>query len=68
MASGLYPLSIGSGEYVITAPMLPRLCWNLEGGARLEITAPGAGPDRPYVQRVWIDGEQWEQITVPASG
>ena len=64
VATGLYPLAIGSGRFVITAPMLPRLSWKLESGARLEITAPAAGPSNPYIQRVWIDDETWDEITV----
>ena len=63
--SGLYPLSVGSGTYVLGAPAFPRLRWTLDNGRILDIEAPDAGPSNPYVQQVWIDGERWDEISVP---
>ncbi len=65
--SGLYPLTIGTGCYVLGAPAFPRIRWTLDNGAVLDIEASGAGPESPYVQQVWIDGQTWDEITVPRS-
>ncbi len=62
--SGLYPLSIGSGEFVLCAPLFPRLTWTLEGGATIDVIAPAAAPENRFVQSLTIDGEPWESITV----
>lgn len=63
--SGLYPLAVGSGEFVITAPTFPALRWTLESGSVLTIEAPEASPANRYIRSVRIDGEFWTQITVP---
>ncbi|MFT4201063.1 GH92 family glycosyl hydrolase [Gordonia sp. (in: high G+C Gram-positive bacteria)] len=63
-ASGLYPVTIGSGQFVLCAPTFPRMGWTMENGKRLEIIADGASPVNRYVQAVTIDGEPWEYITV----
>nr|WP_249361952.1 GH92 family glycosyl hydrolase [Gordonia araii] len=70
--SGLYPLTIGSGQFVLCAPALPRLTWTLENGSKLDIIARGDGiaADTPvpasscYIQAVRVDGEPWERITI----
>ncbi|MBP2420504.1 glycoside hydrolase domain-containing protein [Microbacterium imperiale] len=62
---GLYPLVPGSGEFVLTPPLLPRVVLHPEGRERpLEIVAVGAGA--PYIREVRIDGRPWHQIAVPA--
>lgn len=68
VASGLYPLSIGSGDYVITAPMVPRICWPLEGDVRLEITAPDAGPAIPTSSGCGLTVWSGARSPCPASG
>ena len=54
-ASGLYPLSIASGRFVICAPSFRRMAWTLENGKTLEIVAPEASRENRYIQRVWIN-------------
>ncbi len=62
---GLYPLVPGSGEFVLTPPLLPRVVLRPEGRERpLEIVAVGAG--RPFIRSVRIDGRPWHRIAVPA--
>lgn len=62
---GLYPLVPGTGEMVLTPPLLPRVTLHPEGRAHpLEITAENAGA--PYVREVRVDGEPWEHVAVPA--
>ena len=64
-ATGLYPLTIGSGEFVITAPTFPSISWTLDGGAVVRVEAPAASATNRYIESVTIDGEPWQQITVP---
>src|SRR5690606_35243057 len=53
---GLYPLEPGSGEFVLTPPLLPRVELRPEGRAEpLVIEAERAGSS--YIARVEIDGE-----------
>lgn len=63
-SSGLYPLTIGSGQYVLSAPSYPRMSWTLENGRRIDIVAPRAGGPNAYVQAVRINGEPWNEITI----
>jgi predicted alpha-1,2-mannosidase len=51
---GLYPIA-GTDEFVVSAPMFPRLRLQLGGGHALEIEAAGA-PDLTYVAGVSVDG------------
>ncbi|OBC12724.1 glycoside hydrolase [Gordonia sp. 852002-50816_SCH5313054-c] len=62
--TGLYPLSIGSGEYVITAPTFPWIRWTLDNGATLTVDAPAASSTNRYIESVTIDGQPWSHITV----
>lgn len=63
---GLYPLVPGSGEFVLTPPLLPRVELRPEGRAEpLVIEAERAGSS--YIARVEIDGEPWDRIAVPAA-
>ncbi len=61
---GLYPLVPGSGEFVLTPPLLPRVALRIEGREEpLVITAENAGA--PHIRGVRIDGEPWDRIAVP---
>lgn len=62
---GLYPLVPGTGEMVLTPPLLPRVTLHPQGRDHpLEITAEN--PGARYVREVRVDGEIWERIAVPA--
>ncbi|MBF0721343.1 glycoside hydrolase domain-containing protein [Sanguibacter inulinus] len=62
---GLYPLVPGTGEMVLTPPLLPRVTLHPQGRDHpLEITAENAGA--PYVREVRVDGQVWERVAVPA--
>ncbi|GED99420.1 GH92 family glycosyl hydrolase [Gordonia crocea] len=63
-ASGLYPVTIGSGQFVLCAPSLPRLTWTLENGAQIDIVAHGFSSENVYVQAVRVDGKPWDSITI----
>ena len=54
-AIGLYPVT-STGIWLIGRPAFPRTTLTVEGGT-LVIEAPGAGPGRPYVHGVTLNGE-----------
>lgn len=56
---GLYPLRMGSPEYVIGAPAFDRTEVRLENGRTLTVVAHGNGPDNVYVQSLKVDGKPW---------
>jgi len=55
-ALGLYPQTPGTPLLAVTGPLFPRATVHLGSGARWEITAAGAGPDRPYIRGLSVDG------------
>lgn len=61
---GLYPLVPGSGELVLSPPLLPRVDLRIEGRADpLVIAAENAGA--PHIRGVRIDGDPWSRISIP---
>jgi predicted alpha-1,2-mannosidase len=58
-AIGLYPIP-GSDRWILGAPLLPLFELDVAGGV-LRIEAPGAGPERPYVTAITLDGEPVEE-------
>ncbi len=64
-ALGLYPLQVGSGELVITAPLFERMALRRDDGHLIEVRASHI--EHRYIQQVTINGEPWHQITVPVS-
>jgi predicted alpha-1,2-mannosidase len=57
----LYPVA-GQDLYWLTTPVFTRSEISLgDGGARLVIEAPGAGPDRPYIASATLDGQPLER-------
>ncbi len=64
-ALGLYPLDLASGQFVLTAPLLPRMAWTRENGTVLQVQATGV--EHPYIQSVRINGHEWSTPMVPVS-
>lgn len=60
-ALGLYPLTPGSGEYVVVGPLFERMTVDLPGGT-LDVVAHGSGP---YVQSLLLDGSPWDSVALP---
>lgn len=58
---GLYPLRMGSPEYVIGSPAFERAEVKLENGRTLTVIAHGNGPDNVYVQSLKVDGKPWNK-------
>ncbi|GAA2110125.1 hypothetical protein GCM10009841_31880 [Microlunatus panaciterrae] len=64
-ALGFYPLSLGSGEYVITTPLFERAEVRLPNGRAVEVVAHRQAADHVYIQSLTIDGNAWPDPVVP---
>ncbi|MDO4899798.1 GH92 family glycosyl hydrolase [Actinomyces sp.] len=53
VAMGLYPLDVGSGEFVVTVPQLPSVRWTRSDGTVLSVTREGSGK---YIADVEVNG------------
>jgi predicted alpha-1,2-mannosidase len=58
-AMGLLPIS-GTDRYWIGVPFFESVTAELPGGT-LRVEAPGASPDRFYVEALTVDGEPWPE-------
>jgi predicted alpha-1,2-mannosidase len=56
-ALGFYPVTPGSGEYVIGRPFVERATLNLPNGRRFAVVAENLGDDHPYVGSVLLNGK-----------
>jgi predicted alpha-1,2-mannosidase len=61
---GLYPLRMGSPEYVIGSPAFARTEVRLENGRTLTVIANGNGPENVYVQSLKVNGKPWNQAWI----
>lgn len=64
-AAGFYPLRMGTPAYVIGAPYFPHMDIALENGKHIVIDAPAVSDTNRYVQGLRIDGQPWNQLTLP---
>ncbi|MGJ6980955.1 GH92 family glycosyl hydrolase [Aestuariimicrobium soli] len=64
-AFGFYPLQVGSGEFVITAPLFERMAFTRDNGRRIEVRATGV--EHRYIQSVRVNGLDWHEVTLPVS-
>ncbi|HVI56369.1 MAG TPA: GH92 family glycosyl hydrolase [Luteibacter sp.] len=64
-AAGFYPLRMGTPEYVIGAPHFPHMSIRLEGGATIDVKAPGVSDTNRYVQSLKVNGQPWNKVTLP---
>lgn len=64
-AFGFYPLLVGSGEFVLTAPLFERMAFTRDNGRRIEVRASGV--EHRYIQSVTVNGEAWNEVTLPVS-
>lgn len=63
-ALGLYPLRAGSGEYALVSPLFDRAVIRPDNGSMITIQAAGNGHDRHYLQRVRLNGRDWQTLSV----
>lgn len=62
---GLYPLTPGSGEYLLTAPAVKRSTLRLAGGRTTTIEAAGLSPTATFIQKVTVGGRPWTRLSLP---
>jgi predicted alpha-1,2-mannosidase len=60
-ALGFYPVTSGTGQYVIGSPLFRRTTLSLENGRKLVIEAPDNGPANVYVQSVTLNGKRLDR-------
>ncbi|MBB5864658.1 GH92 family glycosyl hydrolase [Xanthomonas sp. 3058] len=64
-ALGLYPLRMGTPEYVIGSPLFKHASVRLPGGAMLTVNAPQNSPQNVYVQSLRLNGKPWRKTWLP---
>jgi predicted alpha-1,2-mannosidase len=57
-ALGFYPVTPGTGEYVLGSPLFSRVTVALPGGKELVISAPGNSHENIYVKKVRLNGKE----------
>lgn len=65
LAAGLYPLSPGSGEYVICAPSFDRMSITLPGGREWVVHTRENAAGNDYIQAVYVNGATWNSRVIP---
>ncbi|WP_237536528.1 GH92 family glycosyl hydrolase [Streptomyces sp. SID5785] len=67
-AIGLYPSAPGTPDLQVHSPLFPRVVLDLPGkGPDLDVHAPAASADTPYVHRLRLDGRDRERTYLPQS-
>ncbi|MCO7138179.1 GH92 family glycosyl hydrolase, partial [[Clostridium] leptum] len=61
---GLYPLSMGSGEFAIGSPLFEKATIHVEGANDIVINAPGNDHDSVYVQSLKVNGEDYNKTYI----
>jgi predicted alpha-1,2-mannosidase len=64
-ALGLYPLRVGSGEFVIGSPLFSHARVHLGTDAYLTVRARNNAPDNVYVQSLHVNGEPYDKTWLP---
>lgn len=60
-AMGLYPYQLGSGTYIITAPLFEQATIRPRGGQPITIIARGTSAGNVYIQSLRVNGEAWDK-------
>jgi len=66
-AMGMYPMIPGRAELLLAGPLFPRIVVRRAGGRDIDIRAPGAAADRPFVRGLQIDGRAAQRLWLPES-
>lgn len=66
-ALGFYPMSVGSGQYVIGSPLFRTATIHLAGGRKLTIDAQNNSPQNVYVQSMAFNGKPVRTATIDTS-
>ncbi len=58
-AMGFYPVCPATEQYVLGAPLFPKMSIQLENGKTIEITAPANDADKRYVTKLKMNGLEY---------
>jgi alpha-1,2-mannosidase, putative len=58
-AMGFYPVTPGSGQYVVGAPLFKKITLSLENGKTVVINAPENSADNRYIQTAKFNGKDY---------
>lgn len=58
---GFYPVTPGSDQYVLGAPLFPKMTVELENGNKITISAPENSSENRYIDKMYIDGNPWNK-------
>lgn len=66
-ALGFYPVSPGSGQYVLGSPLFKKVVLSLDNKKQITITADGQDDDHIYVDRLTLGGKRYEHnfLSIP---
>ncbi len=58
-AMGFYPVTPGADQYVLGAPLFPKVTVQLENGNTITIEAPENSPENKYIDKMYINGRPY---------
>jgi predicted alpha-1,2-mannosidase len=64
-ALGFYPVTSGTGQYVIGSPLFRKATLAMPTGKTLTIAAENNSPANVYVQSLSFDGKPWDKTWLP---
>ncbi|MET8090493.1 lectin [Micromonospora sp. NPDC005220] len=66
-AMGVYPNTPGTSDLALGSPLFTEVSISLGGGGKIQITAPQAATNAPYVQSASLNGANWNNAFLPQS-
>jgi predicted alpha-1,2-mannosidase len=60
-AMGFYPVTPGADQYVLGAPLFPKMTIELENGNVIEINAPENSKENIYIDKMYLNGQVWDK-------
>ncbi len=66
-AMGMYPVTPGRAELAVNGPLFSEVVINRPAGARITVTASGAGTKAPYVLGMRVNGVESSRTWLPES-
>jgi hypothetical protein len=60
-ALGFYPVTPGSGIYIIGTPVFPKATFHLENGKLFTVKAENVSPENFYIQSATLNGKPWKK-------
>lgn len=63
-ALGMYPVTPGTGEYVLGAPLFKNVTLHFENGKKMVIQAPENAHNKPYVESMRLNGKPFRRTYI----